>query len=192
MASKANGGSGRGIPWRLIGWGAAAMLLLLPLVAMQFTAEVNWTPADFVFAAVMFGTVGGTFELAVRASGSGAYRGGVAMALATAFLLVWINLAVGIIGNEDNPLNLMFFGVIAAALVGAIAARFEAAGMARAMAVAAAIQAAVGIGVFIADAGATEPPGRFGLLPLIEFFAGMWLASAWLFRRAAGVHAKVL
>jgi hypothetical protein len=99
--------------------------------------------------------------------------------------MTWINLAVGIIGNEDNALNLMFFGVIAVALVAAIVARFEAAGMARAMAVAAAVQAAIGIGVFAFSAGASEPPGPFGLLLLIEFFAGMWLVSAWLFRKAA-------
>jgi hypothetical protein len=133
----------------------------------------------------MFGIVGGTFELAVCASGNRAYRGGAAAALATAFLLVWINLAVGIIGNENNPVNLMFFGVIAAAIVGAIVARFEAAGMARAMMVAGAIQALIGIGVFALGVGASEPPGAFGLLILIEFFAVGWFVSAWLFRKAA-------
>ena len=33
---------------RLLAWGAAAALLLLPLVAMQFTEEVNWTVFDFL------------------------------------------------------------------------------------------------------------------------------------------------
>jgi hypothetical protein len=131
----------------------------------------------------MFAIVGGTFELAVRASGNASYRAGAAIGLAAAFLLVWINLAVGIIGSESNPLNLMFFGVIAAALVGSIVARFQAAGMARAMIMAAVIQGLIGIGVFLADLGAAEPPGA--LLGLIEFFALMWLLSAWCFRRAA-------
>jgi hypothetical protein len=180
MASKASGGPGRGIPWRPIGWAVPLTLLTTP-----WLARWPWTASDFIVAAAMFAIVGGTFELAVRASGSAAYRGGAAVALATAFLMTWINLAVGIIGNEDNALNLMFFGVIAVALVAAIVARFEAAGMARAMAVAAAVQAAIGIGVFAFSAGASEPPGPFGLLLLIEFFAGMWLVSAWLFRKAA-------
>jgi hypothetical protein len=178
MASKANGG-GAGVPWRLA-WAIPVGLLMIPLAA-----HWPWTLSDFIFAGAMFAIVGGLFELAVRASGSWAYRGGAAAALATSFLLVWINGAVGIIGNEDNPVNLMFFGVIAAALVGAIVARFRAGGMARAMAVAAVINGLIGIGVFIADAGATEPPGRFGLLVLIEVFAGMWLLSAWLFGKAA-------
>ena len=180
MASKASGGGGAGIPWRLVGWAIPVGLLMIPLVA-----HWPWTLFDFVFAGAMFATVGGLFELAVRKSGNWAFRGGVAVALATSFLLVWINGAVGVIGNEDNPLNLMFFGVIGAALVGAIVARFRAEGMARAMTVVAAIQGMIGVGVFMADAGATEPPGRFALLFLIEAFAGLWLLSAWLFRKAA-------
>lgn len=185
-ASKANDPHG-GIPWRLIGWAVPVALLTIP-----WLARWPWTASDFIVAAAMFGIVGGTFELAVRASGNAAYRGGAAVALATAFLLTWVNLAVGIIGNEDNPLNLMFFGVIAAAIVGTIVARFEASGMARAMSVAAAIQALVGVGVFLAGAAATEPPGRFGLLLLIEGFAVLWLLSAWLFRKAAAGSAKML
>jgi hypothetical protein len=177
--------SKRGIAWRPLGWGAAVALLLTPVVAMHFTSEVNWTVSDFIFAGVMFGLVGGTLELAFRKSGNRCYRGGVAVAVATTFLLVWINAAVGIIGNEDNPLNLMFFGVIAVALAGALIARFKAAGMARAMIVAGALQVGIGIGVFALNVAASEPPGAIGLLVLIEFFAGAWFVSAWLFRRAA-------
>jgi hypothetical protein len=180
MASKANGTPGGRIPWRLIGWAVPAVLLTVPLIARW-----PWSPADFVVAGAMFAIVGGTFELAVRASGNVWYRIGAAVALATAFLLTWINLAVGIIGNEDNPLNLMFFGVIAAALVGAIAARFRADGMARAMTVAAILQGLIGAAVFVLDLGRGEPPGAFGLLLLIEFFAGTWVLSAWSFRKAA-------
>lgn len=178
MASKAS--SGGRIPWRLIGWAIPVGLLTIPWIA-----HFPWTAADYIVAATIFAIVGGTFELAVRASGNASYRLGAAAAIATAFLLVWINLAVGIIGSENNPLNLMFFGVIAAAIVGGIVARFRADGMARAMTLAAALQGAIGIGVFLLDAGATEPPGRFGLLLLIEFFAGTWLVSAWFFRKAA-------
>lgn len=180
MASKANGGEGPHVPWRLIGWAIPVGLLMIP-----WFAHFPWAVSDFIVAGAMFAIVGGTFELAVRASGNRAYRAGAAAALVTAFLLTWVNLAVGIIGNEDNPLNLMFFGVIAAALVGSIAVRFRADGMSRAMTVAALIQGLIGLGVFISDAGATEPPGRIGLLILIELFAGLWLVSAWLFRKAA-------
>lgn len=171
-------------PWRIAGWGTAVAIILAPLVAMQFTSEVNWDWFDFLFAGVLIGGVGLLFELAVRASSAWAYRGGVALALVAAFLLIWINAAVGIIGNEDNPANFVFVGIIAMAAAGAIVAGGKAAPMARAMIVAAVAQALVGIAVFAFNSGA-EPPGRFGLLVLIEFFAGLWFASAWLFRKAA-------
>jgi hypothetical protein len=180
MASNASGAPGPRIPWRLIGWAIPVGLLMVP-----WLAQWPWTASDFILAGAMFGIVGGTFELAVRASGNLAYRGGVAVALATAFLLVWINLAVGIIGNEDNPANLMFFVVIAIAIAGSLVARFEALGMSRAMTVAAAAQALVGVIVLVGRLGATEPPGLAGVLMLIGSFALMWLLSAWLFSRAA-------
>jgi hypothetical protein len=178
MAS--NAGPRRTIPWRLLGWGSAAALLLVPLVA-----GFPWTLSDYVFAAVIFALVGGTFELAARKSGNHWYRGGVAVALGTAFLLVWINAAVGIIGGEGNPANLMFLGVIAIAVTGALVARFEPGGMAVAMAAAAAAEALVGVIVLVGQLGAKEPPGMVGVLVLIGFFAVTWLLSAWLFRMAA-------
>jgi len=52
------------------------------------------------------------------------------------------------------------------------------------MTVAGVAQAIVGVIVFAFNDGA-EPPGRVGLLILIEIFAAMWLGSAWLFRKAA-------
>jgi hypothetical protein len=166
-------------PWRVFGWGAVVVLLLIPLVA-----QFPWTLSDYVFAGLVLGIVGGTFELAVRRSGNRWYRGGVAVALVTAFLLVWINGAVGIIGDEDNPANLMFLGVIAMALAGAIVARFQAAGMARAMAVAAAAETCIALVALRYRLGAEEPPGFPGVWLLILFFAITWLLSAALFRKA--------
>lgn len=178
MASRAD--RQRGLPWRWIGWGGAIALLAIPLL-LQFP----WTASDFIFAAAVFAIVGGTFELAVRKSGNKWYRGGVAVALATSFLLVWINGAVGIIGDEDNPANMMFVVVILMAIAGAIASRFEAAGMARAMFVAVAAEALIAVIVVANGLGATEPPGFPGVPILVLGFAGMWGLSGLLFRKAA-------
>ena len=178
MASKVD--KQRGLPWRWIGWGGAAAILTLPLL-LQFP----WTVSDFIFAGAVFAMVGGTFELAVRKSGNKWYRGGVAVALAAAFLLVWINGAVGIIGDEDSPANFMFMVVILMAIAGAIAARFEAAGMARAMFVAAGAETLVAVVVVASRLGATEPPDFPGVPILVLGFAGMWGLSGLLFRQAA-------
>ena len=180
MASNANGVPARRIPWRLIGWAIPVGLLLIP-----WLARFPWTLSDFIFAGAMFGIVGGTFELAVRASGNRWYRGGAAIALGTAFLLVWINGAVGIIGDEGNPANLMFFVVIAIAISGAIVARFETAGMARAMTVAGAAQLLVALVALLMRLGANEPPGLTGVVILISIVASFWFLSAFCFRKAA-------
>lgn len=162
--------------WRIAGWGIALGLVLLPLVAMQFTREVNWTSADFVFAAVLIGGVGALYEFTVRRSASWAYRGGVAAALAASFLTIWVNGAVGMIGSEDNPYNLVFLGVIVLALSGSVVARFRASGMALALAVAAVAQAIGGLAGMNSDL-------RGGLFS--TGFALIWLLSAALFHSAA-------
>ena len=177
MASNADDrGAGRGSPWRIAAWGTAALLLLLPLVAMQFTDEVSWTGFDFIFAGIMLGSVGLVFELTVRMSRNYAYRAGVGFALAAAFLIVWATGAVGMIGDEGNPYNLLFGGAILVALAGAAVARLRPAGMALAMIAAAVAHAAVALGGLVADP-------RGAVVSLV--FAAPWLLSAWLFRKAA-------
>jgi hypothetical protein len=161
---------------RVAAWSAATGLLMLPAIAMQFTREVSWGPADFLVAALLIGGTGLVFELAIRARTSGAYRAGVAVALFTAFLTIWINLAVGMIGDEGNPLNLLFAGVIAVALLGGFQARFQAIGMAWTMAATALVQAATVIPALTTEAGTAA---------LIAAFTLPWLLSAALFRTAA-------
>lgn len=176
MTASVNNDKQGGMPWRVLGWGAAAALLLLPLVAMQFTNEVNWTMGDFIFAAILFGSVGLGFELIVRASDSLAYRAGAALAVIGAFLTIWVNGAVGMIGSEDNPYNLMFGGVLMIALIGSVVARFRPAGMAAAMLAASIAQAVLsGLGF------STDVRGAMFSMA----FAGLWLLAAALFRNAA-------
>jgi hypothetical protein len=161
-------------------WGAAALLLLAPLVAMQITDEVNWDAADFAFAGVMLFGACGAYELAARITTNRAYRAAVAIAIVAALILVWINLAVGIIGTEDNPANLMYGGVLAVGIVGASIARFRPQGMMRVLAAMALAQAAVAVIALIGGLGSTGPS-----LGLTLFFTALWLASAWLFGKAA-------
>ena len=178
----ANGTVGRRRLWRAVRWvvwGGAAFLLLLPLVAMQFTAEVNWTLFDFIVMGTMLGLVCGAYEVAVRVARSNVYVIAAGVAVAAAFLLTWINLAVGIIGSENNPANLMFFGVLVIGFIAVLFARLAPLGMARAMELTAVAQAVVGVIAFFTTSGQPEAY----LLP--GFFVAMWLISAQLFRKAA-------
>jgi len=155
---------------------ATAFILLLPLVAMQFTDEVNWSSADFLVAGILLFGAGLTYELLARKSGVVAYRLAVALAVATALLLVWTNLAVGLIGSEDNPANLMYAGVLATLIVGAVIVRFRAGGMARALFATASAQMLVAVIAQVAGLGST--------FVLNGFFGVLWIGSALLFRRA--------
>ena len=112
------------------------------------------------------------------------YRTGVALALAAACLLGWMNLAVGIAGNEENPVNLSFFVLIGAAAIGAYAVEFRAKGMARTMLGVAALQILLGVIVSTGPVAAYEPAGPTGLAALNGFFALLWLVSGALFAKA--------
>lgn len=75
---------------------ATVFLLMIPLVAMRFTDEVNWTASDFVVAGVLLFGTGLTYELLARKMRRNVYRVAVGVALAAALFLVWANLAVGL------------------------------------------------------------------------------------------------
>lgn len=64
-------------------------LLLIPLVAMQFTDEVAWTLSDFVVAGILLFGTGLTYKLVTRKSDETVYRVAVGLALATGFFLIW-------------------------------------------------------------------------------------------------------
>jgi len=76
-----------------------ALLLLIPLIAMQFTGEVNWSLFDFVAAAVLLLGTGLLCELVMRKVKKINYRIAICAALLAALLLVWLELAVGIFGT---------------------------------------------------------------------------------------------
>lgn len=176
-----DGGGRRGSRWRVTAWVAAALVLLVPLVAMQFTDEVNWTVGDFVLAAVLpFGFLG-TYELAARMTGNTAYRAGVGVAIAAAFLLVWVNGAVGI---TDSDADWAFLLVPTVGIIGAIIARFRSRGMVRAMFATAIAQALVAVIALIAGiVPAFNSP--FEILGITGFFVALFVGSALLFREAA-------
>ena len=113
------------------------------------------------------------------------YRAAICLALAAAFILVWVNLAVGIIGDSDNVANLLYVAVLVVGIIGAIIARFQPDGMARALFAMALAQALVVAIVLIGGLGVPEKPGTGVILILNGFFIALWLGSAMLFRKAA-------
>ncbi|HEY0599792.1 hypothetical protein [Brevundimonas sp.] len=81
---------------RLMGWGAVALVMLTPAVAMRFTEEVNWTTSDFVFAGVLL--IGGAalIELVAWRVRNPVIRISFALLVVAIVALIWIEGAVGI------------------------------------------------------------------------------------------------
>lgn len=185
---KQDDGGRRWSRWRVAAWSAAALVLLIPLIAMQFSDDVDWTAGDFIFAALLLISVGIPFELVVRKTEDAAYRAGAGVALVTAFLLLLANGAVGIIGSEDDAVNLLYHGVLTIAFVGTLAARFRARGLAYAMAATALAQAAVAVGALVAGLAAVAKGGVVEVVTVNGFFVALWAGSAALFREAVSPH----
>lgn len=162
--------------WRVVLWGGAAALLSLPAVAMLFTTEVAWGPGDFMLMACLLGLCCGAIDLAVRRAPNRAYVGGVLVTVAGMFLLVWANLAVGLVGDEGNPLNLIFHAIPAIGVIGAFVSRWRATGLARTLRVMAILQLA---------SLAVIPSGQPRLLIALGGFAIVWWAAARMFTAAS-------
>lgn len=167
--------------WRGALWAIAALALLVPLAAGW-----PWTTSDYVFAALlMFGSLA-LYELAARLTGNTAYRTGAAIAIGAAFLLLWVNGAVGITDSEADGLFLL---VPAIAFIGALVARFQPRGMAVAMFSAA--LAAVAIVVIALIAGVVPAfNSAFEVLGIAAFFGMMFVGSGLLFHQAARQRAN--
>jgi hypothetical protein len=113
-----------------------------------------------------------------------AYRAAVGIALTAAFILVWSSLGLGIIGADGDPANLMYFGVLAVGIVGALVARFRPHGMARALFATALAQSLVAAIALVLGLGLPwSPPVE--LLALNGFFVALFVGSALLFRHSA-------
>lgn len=166
-----------------------AFILLIPFVAMQFSQDVDWGLFDFIFAGTLIFGTGLAYELVTRKAGSFPYRVGVALALAAAFLLIWVNAAVGIIGSEDNFANIMYVAVLAVGFLGSISSWFKPRGMARTMFAAALFQGLITIiALFIGWpelVGAQASKEILRTLGANAMFIVLFVGSAMLFQRAS-------
>ncbi|HTK27473.1 MAG TPA: hypothetical protein VL327_12995 [Pyrinomonadaceae bacterium] len=77
-----------------------AILLFVPFVAMRFTDEVKWTPLDFTIAGVLLLGTGLVCEFVMRKVKKIQYRIAICAVILAALLVVWAELAVGIIGTR--------------------------------------------------------------------------------------------
>jgi len=171
---------------RRIVWAIVAVLILVILLAMQFTNEVQWNEA--VAYGVILLAAGGAYEMVMALKKrNSAYRLAFGVGLAGALLLGWVSGAVGIIGSENNSVNMMYWAVFAVGLIGSLISRFKPRGMARTLFVAALVQMSVPvIALFIWQAQVSwGAAGVIGVFVLNSIFAVLFVGSGLLFLRAA-------
>lgn len=157
-------------------------LLMVPLVASRVVEGWNWGPGAFVFTYVLFFGTGMAYALIARHMSAWAYKAAVGLSLVAGFVLGWATMVH--MSETENPVNLVYFGVLAVGAIGAALARLEARGMARALfAMAAALAVAwVITQVLMVDTPA-GPVWNVGVMHggFVLLFAGAGL----LFRRAS-------
>lgn len=114
-----------------------------------------------------------------------AYRFAVGAALATPLLLFWVIGAVGLIGVEGDPFDMIYAGVVGVGVAGAAVARLRPRGMARAMVAAAGAQGMVVVIALMVGKQHVEVSSVPEIVLSNGFFVALWCGSAWLFKRAA-------
>ena len=155
-------------------WGGA--------VAMQFDTGVNWDGFDFLVMGAMLFVVCVAYEIAARIARNNAYMVAAGLAVGGAFLTVWANGAVGILGNEDNPANQIFYWVLAFEFAASMLVLFRARPMAWVMVGTAVAQLAVCLYAWLAGLGY--------VFVFTGVMCALWLTSARLFREAARLQAR--
>lgn len=183
--------------YKSILWIAAVtvFLLLIPLIAMQFSSEVVWTFLDFVFAGVLiFGTgfayILITQKLASKAAGNIVYRVAVGFALFTGLFLIWANAAVGIIGSENNDINMLYFIVVFVGIAGSFMARFEPKRMVFTLFAMAAVQALIAVVALLTGMADLPQSSVIEIIGVNGFFIVLFLLSALLFKYSAKIQQK--
>lgn len=156
-------------------------VLSIPFTAMQFANQLKWNLFDFIIMGVLIFSTGFLYILLARLSSNIIYRVAVALTIISTFLLIWVNLAVGLIGSGPNAANLMYISIVAIIIAGTFLSHFTIRGMERVT-----FTAAIALVLFIAIqllAKMYQYPGSsvFEVIAVNAFFAILFAASGLLF-----------
>jgi len=80
-------------------YSAAAFVLLIPLIAMQFTTEVNWTTSDFLIMGVLLFSTAFAIDFVLKKVKTFKSRLILVFGILALLILIWAEMAVGIFGS---------------------------------------------------------------------------------------------
>jgi len=152
---------------------------------MQFTNEIQWNEA-LAYIVILL-AVGGVYELwQWLKTRDRTYRIAFGVGLAGVLLLGWVSGAVGIIGSENQPVNLLYWSVPVIGLIGSLVSRFKPRGMALTLFAVALVQFLIPVAALIISPEVSWGNiGVVGVFVTNSIFAVMFGVSALLFRRAS-------
>ncbi|MEC9251244.1 MAG: hypothetical protein VX501_11385 [Pseudomonadota bacterium] len=141
---------------------------------------MNWDALDYMVALALLSASAAAYWIATRPARSVWHHLAVMIGAGGALLLLWMQLAVGLVGDGDHPINQAMGLVLVVSAIGALLSRFRASGMRTTLLVAAGTQMVLGALGFI-----LLPAMYFSDIFLVTaFFSGLWTASAFLFHLA--------
>jgi hypothetical protein len=171
----------------------STLFLIIPLTGMLMNAGVNWGFFDFIFAWVFIFSAGFTYKYIASKKSNAKYKAALGIAVFISLFIVWSNLAVGIIGSEDNPVNIIYFVMLFAVIIGGVTVKFQPKGLSILMFATAAAHglipfiAIVLIGAENIEHFTSEMTTQIGIH---LFIIMLWIISGLLFRFSADDHFK--
>lgn len=168
---------------RLIVWIIIAVFILLIPLAMLFTNDLQWNEVG-AYSVILL-AVGAIYELwQWLKTLNKMYRIAFGVGLAGILFLGWVSGAVGIIGSENNSVNLMYWAVPAVGFIGSLISRLKPYGMMWTLFVTALVQFMVPVvALIISSEVSWGNAGVLGVFVVNFIFVLLFLTSALLFRR---------
>lgn len=80
-------------------YSSVAVILSIPLIAMQFTKEVNWTASDFLIMGALLFTTAFAVDFVMKKVKSFKSRLILVFGILALLILIWVEMAVGIFGS---------------------------------------------------------------------------------------------
>lgn len=141
---------------------------------------MSWDALDFLVAAGLIGATGLALVPLFRNGHAPAYRLAATTAVVGCLALVWVNLAVGLVGSAANDFNVLYAFVPLLGLVGTLISRASARGLGLTAAGMAILMVVLLAASIVTQPDAFAAPGT-GLHIL---FIAVFAFSAWQFLRA--------
>jgi hypothetical protein len=146
---------------------------------------MNWGLADFMILGALVASAGSMYAFAAKRGNNGLYRLAVGVAVFATFFLAWVIVAVGALADAGDPADLMYLGVIAVGIVGAVLGRFQPRAMAFALLATALATGLVAVIALVGGLHRSPISSVAEVLGVNAMFGALYAGSAALFWQAA-------